>query len=314
MRISAGSDDLAVLATVAADMAMTGDPAQRTAGLVERARAALDVGRFTLSDVSFTGIVARALLVSERFDAARQTPDPALHEARARGDATAVVALSDHRAELLWHLGELPGAEAEASSGHAICVDQGWMVGIAAHAGRLIDVRVERGDLPGADALLRDASLSVPADAIPDVYTFNLLLAARGRLRLAQGRIDEALADLLECGRPLTELGEISPALVSWRRLAALAHLARGDVAEAQPLADEELALARQHGGQRTLGMALRVAGLVEGDERGAEELVEAVSHLERSEARLEHARALVELGSALRRAGHVPDARERLA
>jgi len=38
------------------------------------------------------------------------------------------------------------------------------------------------------------------------------------------------------------------------------------------------------------------------------------VSHLERSEARLEHARVLVDLGSALRRAGHIRDARERLA
>ena len=313
-QVAAGSDDPAVLATVAADMAMAGDPAQATAGLVERARAALDIGRYTLSDVSFTAIVARALLVSERFDAARQTLDAALHEARARGDAIAVGVLTDHRAELLWHLGELPEAEAEASSGHAICVDQGLMVGIAAHAGRLIDVRVERGDIAGAEALLHDHSLSLPADAIPDVYTFNLLLAARGHLRLTQGRFDEALNDLLECGRRLTELGELSPALVTWRRLAALAYLALGDLAEAQRLADEELALAHQHGGLRTLGIGLRVAGVVGGGERGAEMLAEAVSHLERSEGRLEHARALVDLGSALRRAGHVRNARKRLA
>jgi len=313
-QVAAGSNDPAVLATVTADMAMAGDRAQRTAELAKRAHAALGAARFTMSDVSFTAIIVRALVVAERFDTARQILDDALREARTRGDAIAVAVLTDHRAELLWQLGELPEAEAEASSGHAICVEQGWIVGIAAHAGRLIDVRVERGDIAAADALLESVALAAPADAIPGVYTFNLLLSARGHLRLAQGRLDEALVDLLECGRRLTELGELSPALVTWRRLAAVVYLARGDVAEAQRLADEELALARGHGGQRTLGIALRVAGLVERGEQGAELLAEAVSHLERSEARLEHARVLVDLGSALRRAGHIRDARERLA
>lgn len=132
---------------------------------------------------------------------------------------------------------------------HAICVEQGWIVGMAAHAARLIDVRVERGQIAAADALLEDDALAAPPKALPDVYTFNLLLAARGHLRLAQGRPNEALADLLECGRRLTQLGELSPALVTWRRGAALAHLTRGNGAEAQQLADEELALARRTGG-----------------------------------------------------------------
>jgi DNA-binding CsgD family transcriptional regulator len=54
-------------------------------------------------------------------------------------------------------------------------------------------------------------------------------------------------------------------------------------------------------------------AGLVEGGEDGLALLREAVAVLEPSQARLEHARALVELGSAMRRANRRSEAREPL-
>jgi DNA-binding NarL/FixJ family response regulator len=55
------------------------------------------------------------------------------------------------------------------------------------------------------------------------------------------------------------------------------------------------------------------VLGLVEGGAAGMGLLREAVAVLAGSEARLEHARALVDLGAALRRANHRTEARERL-
>jgi DNA-binding NarL/FixJ family response regulator len=55
------------------------------------------------------------------------------------------------------------------------------------------------------------------------------------------------------------------------------------------------------------------VLGLVEGGKAGIGLLHEAVEVLAGSEARLEHARALVELGAALRRANQRTEARERL-
>jgi DNA-binding NarL/FixJ family response regulator len=55
------------------------------------------------------------------------------------------------------------------------------------------------------------------------------------------------------------------------------------------------------------------VLGLVEGGKGGIELLREAVEVLAGSEARLEHARALVDLGAALRRANQRTESRERL-
>jgi DNA-binding NarL/FixJ family response regulator len=55
------------------------------------------------------------------------------------------------------------------------------------------------------------------------------------------------------------------------------------------------------------------VAGLADGSHGGLDWLAEAVRVLEGSASRLEHARALVELGAALRRAKRASDAREPL-
>ena len=63
----------------------------------------------------------------------------------------------------------------------------------------------------------------------------------------------------------------------------------------------------------RPSGKSLVAAGLVEGGEDGLALLREAVAVLEPSQARLEHARALVELGSAMRRANRRSEAREPL-
>jgi DNA-binding CsgD family transcriptional regulator len=98
-----------------------------------------------------------------------------------------------------------------------------------------------------------------------------------------------------------------------WRGWAAegLRRLDRND--EARALAEEELALARRWGAPHAIGASLRVLGLVEGNESGMGLLREAVEVLAGSEARLEHARALVDLGAALRRANQRAEGRERL-
>jgi DNA-binding CsgD family transcriptional regulator len=138
------------------------------------------------------------------------------------------------------------------------------------------------------------------------------LIAARGRLRLAERRPAAALDDLLAAGDLFARL-RISTPGIPWRSDAALAHLALGAHAEARALAAEEVTLAQAFKGPRTLGVALRAAGLTDGGRRGIELLRQAVRVLEGSGARLEHARAMADLGAALRRAGQRADSREIL-
>ncbi|HLN69451.1 MAG TPA: LuxR C-terminal-related transcriptional regulator [Streptosporangiaceae bacterium] len=58
------------------------------------------------------------------------------------------------------------------------------------------------------------------------------------------------------------------------------------------------------------LGVVLRARGMVLGGEAGEESLREAVAVLEASIGKLEHSRALVELGALLRRTGRRSEAR----
>lgn len=89
--------------------------------------------------------------------------------------------------------------------------------------------------------------------------------------------------------------------------------LALGDEDEARRLAAEELALARAWGAPRALGAALRAMGLVEGRKNGIALLEEAVDVVADSPARLEHAKACMELGAALHRANRRAEGREQL-
>ena len=105
-----------------------------------------------------------------------------------------------------------------------------------------------------------------------------------------------------------------SPAVAPWRSDAALAHLALGDTGVAEALIDEEERLARSAGVPRALGIAQRARGLLAGGERGVELLATAAATLAGTEAPVERARALADLGGALRRRGRRAEAREGLA
>jgi len=74
-----------------------------------------------------------------------------------------------------------------------------------------------------------------------------------------------------------------------------------------------ELELARNVGQARAIGVALRAQGLLASRDEGIEILRLAVATLERCPSRLEQARALIDLGAALRRANHPRDARDPL-
>ncbi len=104
------------------------------------------------------------------------------------------------------------------------------------------------------------------------------------------------------------------PLLYAWREALALALRERGELEAARALAAEELATARSWGTPDTLGSGERLVALLSED-GGAmiAGLGRAVALLAASPARLEHARALADLGAAQRRANRRSEARETL-
>ena len=120
-----------------------------------------------------------------------------------------------------------------------------------------------------------------------------------------------ALREALSAGDLAEPIGVVNPAMAPWRSSAALAARAAGDTEGAARLADEQLEHARAFGAPGTVGAALRVQALVLDD---VELLAQAERVLSGSMGRLEHARALVDLGAALRRRGERARSREPLA
>ncbi len=106
--------------------------------------------------------------------------------------------------------------------------------------------------------------------------------------------------------------GTRNPRWMPWRSLKgeALAMLGRRE--EAIALVEEEVAIAREWGTPSGLGHSLRVLGELRGPE-GLEELEEAAALLERSDQRIERARAFAALGAEVRRARRPTEAREPL-
>jgi DNA-binding CsgD family transcriptional regulator len=177
------------------------------------------------------------------------------------------------------------------------------------NGGLLIKALVDQGDLDAAEEALAPLDSEAESGSLPAA----LLRLARGKLRVAQGRITEGLEDFLSVGVQLTRAGVTSPSYLPWRSEAALAQLALGDRESAGRLAGEEFELARAFGAPRALGVASRAAGVVAGGERGELLLREAIEAFERGDARLERARALADLGALLRRRNRRTEARELL-
>jgi DNA-binding CsgD family transcriptional regulator len=170
---------------------------------------------------------------------------------------------------------------------------------------------VELGELAEAEAVLQAAGIP---DPLPAFGLWFLPLDAKAQLLRAQGHHERALRAARGAGHFYDEVYQMSnPAQVAWRSEAALCLHSLGRVDQARRCVARELELARRWGAPRALGRALRVTGLVRGTDDGLPLLYEAVDVLEKSPARLEYAKALIDLGAALRRAGQRGEARRQL-
>ena len=236
--------------------------------------------------------------------------ETSLAEAHRRGSGLGFAAAKVFGARLALQRGEL--AEAEAAAREGLEASAAWGIGFGPlYAGAFLsDALIEQGRLEEAGAAL--AAVRLPERLEFKAQT-SWYLESRARLALRRGKLHDGVAMMLALGRDFASLGGHNPAFHPWRTEAALGLLGLGDRERARLLAGEEVDRARRWGAPCALGRALRVAGLADGGERGFELLREAVEILEASTARLEYAKALVELGAALRRANRRRDSREPL-
>jgi DNA-binding NarL/FixJ family response regulator len=255
-----------------------------------------------------------SLVATERFDSVELALGPMVAEVHRSGSARGFVATYSTLGLLRLRLGALPEADAAARVALRVLQEGDFAPGLAFAATVLTDVAVEAGELDEAQALIA----LLPQEGWPAGVGTVLIPAARGRLRLAQGRPADALADFQACERMFspdvwgTELRDVG--YLHARAGAAQALMRLGEREAARQVAEAELADVQVFAAPRALGIALRVAGLAHGGERGIELLHESVGTLRGSPAVLELAHSLTELGAALRRAGRRAAASEPLA
>ena len=296
----------ALAAALAVTAAHRNEPTARVLELVDLA---LD-GDVLVHDLGHArwpiGNVLIALIDVDEYDRALALSDAVIASARCAGSTSTVILASDHRGWIHARMGNLALAEAELRPGLDSALEGGLSTVAATQFFYL------------ADALLERPSLSDIADVVESfdggptiarTWPSAALSFTRGRLRLARRDRVNGLEDLRRTVDVSLDMG---PRVWPLRSALALA-LPPVDRAEALALAQEELELARATGLARPHGIALRALGLLEGGESGMERLRESVEVLETSAARLEHARALIDLGAALRRANRRSEARRPL-
>ena len=239
---------------------------------------------------------------ADDLDGASRASDAALDRARATGDPAGFARASWFCGYIELMRGALADSEAHLRSsldvlGETEVIYKPWAQGM------LAQVLVERGELDEAEAIL-----ARHGDALASP-----LWRARAELRLRRGDAEGALADAQRHAEEQAALETANPAMSGWRPQAVEALLALGRGDEAQRLAVEEVDLARAWGAARPLGAALRAAGLAEGGQIGLVLLEEAARVLDESPSLLERAKALTDLGAALRRANRRAASREPL-
>jgi DNA-binding CsgD family transcriptional regulator len=227
-----------------------------------------------------------------------------------RGSAYLVAHLAFPRAFAALRLGRLREAEDYGRWSLTQKLARGMTDGRPWHGVALIDALIERGDLQAAEVAL--ARLDAP-ESPPEQLAWALLLETRGRLRVAQMRSEEALADLLEAGGRFERLQWNHPGITVWRCDAARTLSLLGESGEAMRLAAEHLDLARATQLPRPTGIAALGLAAVSPRQQAMPLFQEAIECLEGTPARLELAKALVECGAALRRSGKRLEARSHL-
>src|SRR3954454_4837306 len=223
--------------------------------------------------------------------------DVMMESARKRGELVTLSTLLCFRGLTFAQRGDLNAAIADLRESSEVVPYVPSQQGVLYYSSYMADVLTNRGEFAEAEACL--TGLALPEE-VADTGHVIFFLGARGWLRYARRDFVGAASDWERLGGCMEAFEMRNPSLLAWRSHLALALLGLGYRERALGLAREEVELARGWGAPRAIGVALRAQGLAEGGEDGIEMLRQSLAVLEGSSARLERARTLVDLGSAL--------------
>lgn len=251
-----------------------------------------------------------ASTLADRGETAAEPMATAIEVARERGAATGIAAAHGISGACLFLDGDLTRARPDVEVALRLIEPTGVRVQLANWIAVALKILIAQGEAAAAEELLATVWRGrEPGPGLPGA----MLLVSRGELRLERGLHAEARHDFLAAGERVGWLPYANPEVIGWRTGLALAEGALGNGEEARRLATEAVGLAREAGGARGIGLALRVLGSVTPGEEGVELLRESAEMLGGTRAKLLHAQALVGLGAALRRANRRREAREPL-
>lgn len=252
-----------------------------------------------------------ALSLADRGEQVYERFPNLLAGAQQRGTLSGAMSVYGARAFCHFLDGALSEAQADAETAIRISVQAGFKTPLMNWLGATLLAMASRGEAEAAVVLADRHSAEVAA---PPGIPGALALIGRGVALQALSRHAEACEDFRAAASRLEWIPWANPEALGWRPGLALSLAALGETEEAGLLAAECVELAELAGGQRGVGVALRVSSLVGTGEDGIEALRRSVELLAGTRARLQHAESLIELGAALRRANHRKEAREPLA
>jgi DNA-binding CsgD family transcriptional regulator len=275
---------------------------------IELSLAALSGGELIAADNGLLATCAITTLVFADREEAVDWWEVARTDAYRRGSLFAISSLS-----LWWGLTQYwRGELREAEESLRTALDEFALWGYGEQQAQiycdafLAAVLRERGDLAGARRALEH---SLDPDGEDDGARY--WLNSQVELLIAERRFHEALAAADDYAGRFDHIVR-NPMDAPWRSHKALALAGLGRHEEGLPLAEEELDRARAWGAPGTVARTLRVLGTLERQD-GLDHLEEAVEVVAPSPARLEHAKALMALGIALRHARRPTEARDPL-
>jgi len=298
--------ELDLLAMAAYVSSAAGSTASEVGALADRV---LDDGHaLSLEDFMPALAAIWALELADRLDHADHWLLRVMEEAERRQSPGQFMLAASARADLSARRGALADAEQDATTALELAQSYGRDYSVYVSAAALTMSLTDQGRLAEAEVAAAEARDSRGAKCDLAIY-----VCCRGWLRIAQGRPVQALEEFQAAGRLGREAGHDLPGFWAWRLGAATAQLALGRRAEARSMAREQLQLVQPFGAPGPIGAAFRTLGLIEGGQAQLDLLHTAARELDRSPALLERARAQLELGAALRRAGRRVESRSPL-